>query len=427
MSRPALNNKKASSVLVALFIVLFLLWIPSLQQTSLFITLLQDGETALTSSRSYKATGRYAYAFVIGGCRPEENAYRGFLYDVWISAHIFNQVKSQADVVVFIQMSSQSLYNRLPEQEESVTAALGINLIYLDKNLHDNFYEITLDKFRVVNMTGYDRVMYLDSDAMPLGNLDYIFELSMQGVLQENVVLAGKNEPANGGFFMVTSRAGDWKKLQAIVFRKEIKSAHINNTEKFDLVQGWGHTILPPDYWKSTKDDTLHTNWTFHAAYGMQGLLWYWVKYFKRNVSVRIGNLIENWGTDPGSGKVRIVSTRSNLLDKYARPIVHDEMSCEYWMCDLAHFASDKKPWQHRPPRNLKRMTKPTDAFELWFHTLLLLDRQYLLGIDFQHWDNTARPPLGTWPLPIHVGSKAIRSVDRIWQAQNKPFNGTVV
>lgn len=253
-----------------LVLMLFLgLWIPSILQMSSFVTMMQgEGSKKFTdqSSRQIVTSGRYAFAFVIGGCRPEEPGYRGFLYDVWIAARMFQRVQSRADVVVFVQMSSKSPHARLPAREENVTEALGIRLIYLEENPHANFYEITLDKFRVVNMTDYDRVIFLDSDVMPLGNMDYIFELSMQGILEETFVLAGWHEPANGGFFMVTPRAGDWNQVQAIVFRREVQGAGIGyNKEKFDSVKGWGHTILPPDFWQSRKMEK-ESNWTFHAG-----------------------------------------------------------------------------------------------------------------------------------------------------------------
>lgn len=367
----------------------------------------QFHQTAVNQTTS---TPRFAQAFVIGGCMPENPAYLGFLYDVWISARILQQVQSKVEVVVFVQLSPDSSHNKLPDNEEAITQALGIRLIYLDKNPHASFYEITLDKFRVVNLTEYDRVLFTDSDVLPLGNLDYIFELSMKGELQETFVIAGRQEPANGGFFMVTPQAGDWERLQGIVRQREIASAHIDNKEKFDKVQGWGHTILPPDYWENAYG-TKMTNWTFHAAWGMQGLLYYWVKYTKRNVSIHFGNnRIQHWAAGPNS-TAYLVNTTKNLFQPYSKPIFHEREWCVKWMCDFAHFSSAKKPWLKPPPANLTHMTEPTNAFDLWFVTLRQLNKQFAIGIDFENW-NVGKPPLGAWPMLGSVGKKAERTLD---------------
>jgi alpha-N-acetylglucosamine transferase len=54
-----------------------------------------------------------------------------------------------------------------------------------------------LDKFRILGMTEYRRVLFLDGDVVPLVNLDYLFELSDPAhtttptILMENLVVAG--------------------------------------------------------------------------------------------------------------------------------------------------------------------------------------------------------------------------------------------
>ena len=81
-------------------------------------------------------------------------------------------------------------------------------------------------------------MLFLDSDVMPLCNLDYMFRLSetstplnmklkKEPLLAENVILAGRNEAAHGGFFMLTPREGDWKQLQSVIRRKEEKALRL--------------------------------------------------------------------------------------------------------------------------------------------------------------------------------------------------------
>lgn len=40
------------------------------------------------------------------------------------------------------------------------------------------FNQVQMLEFHVLHLTDYKRVLYLDSDIMPICNLDYIFELS---------------------------------------------------------------------------------------------------------------------------------------------------------------------------------------------------------------------------------------------------------
>ena len=73
--------------------------------------------------------------------------------------------------------------------------------------------ELQMEKFRVLGLTDYDRVLYMDADIMARGSMDYLFDLSMQGKLQENIVFAGKTEPANGGTFMLAPKSDSWFRL----------------------------------------------------------------------------------------------------------------------------------------------------------------------------------------------------------------------
>jgi alpha-N-acetylglucosamine transferase len=136
---------------------------------------------------------------------------------------------STADVVVFVQMSIQSAWDVLPDEDvrllllTTTTAQRQqhIQIIYLPKNEQESFYSIMLDKFRaVLSLTSYDRVVLSDGDVMLRGSLDYLCELSMAGILQKNVVFAGRMEPANGGLFMVQptnhSREGIARRVIAV-------------------------------------------------------------------------------------------------------------------------------------------------------------------------------------------------------------------
>ena len=430
-----MQHRHERTLLKALIVILvcaFGVWIPlavSTQTTK--STVLSEGASVVRKSDKDKhkesssrfttkeAQSSFAYAFVIGGCYPEDPAYRGFLYNVLISTRILHRVKTQADIVLYIQMSYKSAWDRLPEQD--VVTDLGIRLIYLDTNPHESFYEVVLEKFRILQLVEYKRVLLLDADVMPFGNLDYHFKESVNGHWMENYVVTSEHEPANGGFFMLTPHQGDWDQLQAIVRQRELASAAAaakqqdENSDSllFDPVQGWGHVIEPPDYWE-TKRLTGQTNWTFNFAYSDQGLLYHWVKYVKKNVSIRINGRIHHWTTMP-NGTLYWANTRSHLA-RFADPVVVDWFWCLRWGCDWAHFTSDGKPWMTGPPDVIVKnpQHQATNAIELWFTTLRELNQEYGLGVNFTHWSLGKRPTLGTFAGGGQVRAKTERTIQLI-------------
>ena len=72
------------------------------------------------------------------------------------------------------------------------------------------------DKFRALQKTEYKRIMYLDSDILPLVNLDYYFHLSdpneksLPTILQPNLNIATRSAPYIGGMFMMYPAEGAW-------------------------------------------------------------------------------------------------------------------------------------------------------------------------------------------------------------------------
>ena len=51
--------------------------------------------------------------------------------------------------------------------------------------------------------------MSMDSDIMPLCNLDNLYLLSYEGIFEENMVIAWWNEPATSGRLMLSPRKGN--------------------------------------------------------------------------------------------------------------------------------------------------------------------------------------------------------------------------
>ena len=191
---------------------------------------------------------RYAVAFVIGSCDPERPSYRYYIYNVLVATRIMRMHCSKADVIVFIQMSWQSPESVLPLSDILPLQKMGVTILYIPKSPEETFYRTQLDKFRILSLTEYSRVLFMDGDVMPLANLDYLFYLSEIGVFKSNLVIEGGREPANGGFFML--KPGNLEQMSDIVVRRETKALQLPYPH-FDEVEGWGHPLQPGDSWTS--------------------------------------------------------------------------------------------------------------------------------------------------------------------------------
>jgi len=224
-------------------------------------------DSPFTQTKQPRAkTARHAYAFLMAGCDPlNSNTYIGYVYNILVADYILRHSGSNSDIVVLVRMSSTDSNEKdagLPLNITTLLESSGIHIKYIPKVKVDNFYSAQMDKFNILNLVQYDHVLFMDSDIMPFGNLDYIFH-SSEGEnpsLQQNVILAWLGEPSNGGFFMLTPNHEDF--LQILKIQRDHMLKYKGT---FDIVQGWGHVIQPPDYWETLKG-YRSTNWSFHGT-----------------------------------------------------------------------------------------------------------------------------------------------------------------
>ena len=73
-----------------------------------------------------------------------------------------------------IRMHVDTNEEKLPQEDEEILNKSGIIVKYLPKARADNFHTAMMDKFRILQFVEYDRILYLDSDVIPLNNLDYV-------------------------------------------------------------------------------------------------------------------------------------------------------------------------------------------------------------------------------------------------------------
>jgi len=355
--------------------------------------------TSITSSP-------YAYVWIIGGIHEEKPSYKGFLYDVLVSAQILRKSGSTADFWLQIRLSPDSKLDALPTEDLRLLGALGFQIKQHEKPNHESFSQLMFDKFFILSMIDYKRVMYLDADTMPLINLDYLFHLSdpdhtaSPTLLKSNFIYATRGEPCNGGLFFVQPSARKYEQyIETIkVQREKAKSLPYPH---FDRIDGWGHNFRKnKDKWEGVHQTGFR--WNFHGAHVDQGLLYYLTKYLYKDVSIAIGDKIQNWKAKDGQDNPQLEVEIDGVLAKHSpKPLIYTVEYCskdvrpkhshDLWKCmppytSFAHFFGATKPWQNS--FNIKdTKIQPPKAKNLWFRELIELNENLEIGLDFLNWD----------------------------------------
>jgi hypothetical protein len=380
----------------------------------LIVPVLRNTTSSLASTNGPPPRRRWAYAFLLAGCDPEHpEKYIGIVYSVLVAAHNLREygAGSQADILLLVQLSNEATTTQLSDEEERLLKAMQIRIHYLPKpKSFSNFYTIQFEKFRILELTQYSRVIMMDGDVMPYCSLDYLFELSESGILKENVILAWKKSPSHGGFFLLGPKPGDYEKIKAII-RKREQQALSMPPPHFDPQQGWGHAIEPPDYArffrkKKNRAEDRIDKWDWYGVWVDQGLLYFWTKYAKRQVSIVIGSEVEHWGPAPTEGGVRLEGTLSNLSHYACLPPGKEKRGSYGFFqkgfrgrdvpyVDFAHFTGSSKPWESPPPSSTaSSLEHVQNAHELWFYVLRKLKRELGIQDDIEHL-STKPPPMG--------------------------------
>ena len=101
---------------------------------------------------------------------------------------------------------------------------------------------------------------------------------------------------------------------------------------QFDKIWGWGHSFIEAgDFWEGIKVK-YGRRWAWHAAHADQGLLYYFAKYAKKDVSIIIGDRIQSWSANDGTKQgnlrgsndepIRESDTPNTLLHYVQRPLL---------------------------------------------------------------------------------------------------------
>lgn len=369
----------------------------------------------------------YAYAWVIGGIDAAKPAYKGFLYDVMISVSLLRRLGStEADFWIICQLSHNATGTALPAEDAAHLQALGIRIHLLEKPTRSSFAHLVYEKFRPLQWTQYRRVMFLDADTVPLVNLDYLFGLSDERVvdsptvLRPNLVVATRGEPCNTALFVMHPAPGAWQAMQDIVDRTHARGSTLPYPH-FDFKTGWGHDFAAHgDYWMAQRKNG--TSWRFHAGHSDQGLWYYYARYHARDASLVVGNRLVNVLPTPSSSSS---STNNNnqtehlqildgILNEPAHlpreaPVVEQHGCvrrprsgvhvCHPVLRDFAHFSGNKKPWAKPPCAVCRGGDGLHGPHRLWYDELAKLNGRLGMGLDVTNFADVHMPHMAASPL----------------------------
>jgi hypothetical protein len=170
-------------------------------------------------------------------------------------------------------------------------------------------------------------------------------------------------------------------------------------------VIGWGHNFSENgDYWQAVNRKSK--KWIFHASHSDQGLMYYWAKYLRQNVTILISDNVQNWKS--GSvGQPIMESESKGILSPYQGKVLFQQWSCDNrpqadaserrnaWRCvpffdGFAHFVGKRKPWKSlwKPKLHTTSSYRRQSVKYLWFDELKELNEKYEMGLDMEHWDS---------------------------------------
>lgn len=270
----------------------------------------------------------------------------------------------------------------------------SIHIHYLPPLLKDNFYTAQFAKFHILELTQYDRVLYMDADVMPLCSLDYIFHLTIPSphkndpeneyskkhttliqptpLLQPNVVLAWFTEPAHGGWFLLQPFPGAYQQLQDIVHRRDQEAMTLPYPH-WDPIQGWGARL--EEEWRGIggsgteeegvgRDGTRtfapprhSSNWTFHGDFADQGLLYFWTRFHQKAVSMLYLDSILDYVGDTQTHRTEpdvmnelrrhtCLPARQEEVGRFGSSLNAPLFYGKVPHRDFVHFSGTQKPWE---------------------------------------------------------------------------------
>ena len=287
--------------------------------------------------------GKFAYAYVIAGCTLDSCT--GYILNAIVASRIWKEHNATtADIILMVRMSNSIKEIRLAQEVENWLRKANIKLRYLPKVAVDNFGTASIEKFRVLELIEYDRVLFLDGDRIPnpktINNNndpnnhmgDDIFQQSYTNSdnnleIAEYVGYSGRIAPITASIFMVTPKIGMFESVMDIIHK------HRNTSTIFHEEDGWGHNIISL---LEEHNETYHQKWNWYGVGVDQGIIYQWMKYELPQVSIVTKNAMKTYTNVRDNGGAR---RNKALVSTQTIPVsFHKE--------NYIHFSGTKKPWK---------------------------------------------------------------------------------
>jgi lipopolysaccharide biosynthesis glycosyltransferase len=337
--------------------------------------------------------GKYAFVSLLAGIDPYEtlpldktSSFLGYLLQLAAVRYMLDETGSKIDVILIIRIASGSKSKALSPSQEIYLSKLKIQIEYIPQKEDDSWSSSMMEKFQIFRFLEYKQVLFFDADILPLCNWDHYFHLREKAVFAPNLVVSSKNEPAQGGFFMLSSDLTDWETFQQL--------RYINET--------WGFGEKLSSHAESIKYN--FTNWTWNGADSDQGLLYHWVRFVKKEVTFFHKNRMQRWSSRNGTTYLmeevqNFTYTCPNRVEVTGEPSIHNYPIFR----DALHFTGTKKPWQ-RIDWNVTlndNNTKCMNRYEFWRLVFYKAWKKYELGSVQEVMPNVSQTIL-SGILPIH-------------------------
>jgi len=354
---------------------------------------------------------KWAYAYLIGGCSSQTPKYHAYIYNAIVVSRRMKEYGSKADIIVMIQMWGKSDETALPQEDVDMLEDAGVKIVYIPKlapYMQEVFYTLMLEKFRILTLTDYSRVLYMDGDVIPTCNLDYLFDLSepedgIEPLLKENLIIGWKGEPASGGFFMFRPDMDDWAVMQQIIRDREEEILTMEYPW-WNATIGWGHQIELPDFWDAPS--SKGNEWTWYGAFADQGLLYYWPKYVKQSVTIINYNKARNWSSRNGTAYLEKEMT--SIFDSYS---CKDSGKPSPYR-DFIHFTGEPKPWT-----SICESHRDRAGMSEWLKTIKEYEEEKQITLNSDHvCKKSINPVVVGFPTYIHMYNNTIKKQAHNWE-----------
>jgi hypothetical protein len=207
---------------------------------------------------------RYAYVMLLGDVSLPGS--RDYLVASLVLTQSIRNTGSQADVVALV-------FGTLSKPDQNLVESYGIKIVRVDtvggpiSNDPGPFGARTgaiyRAKIRTMGLTEYDRIIFIDLDAVLLSNADHLFKL------ENFTAIVGSNSPFNAGFFVLTPSC------QSLV--DVIDVAH---SDTFSVEKGWFEYGMFP-HWLPSHQGQM-SDWSFYASQAEQGLMFYYYGCYQK-------------------------------------------------------------------------------------------------------------------------------------------------